>query len=272
MRRRARRPPARCDIEEAGQKLKRVRERLNMRFRDVEEASLRVAERRKSDEFAIPISRLSDIENKGVVPPIFRLYTLSAIYRLDFAELLQWYGVDLAQLPADVAALPIERTHLVGFPTPEHGSAVFPLALDPGIDTSKTTYLSRLIQRWGTLPLMLLTGLDPKNHRYAFVGTEDWTMYPILQPGALVQIDETRRRVVNHGWSNEFERPIYFLEHRDGYICSWCAVVDDKLMVVPHPASEVAPRLFALDGVDVIGQVSGIATRWDLGVRRRTHS
>lgn len=97
-------------------------------------------------------------------------------------------------------------------------------------------------------------------------------MYPILQPGALVQIDETRRRVVNHGWSNEYERPIYFLEHRDGYICSWCAVVDDKLMVVPHPASEVTPKLFAMDSIDIIGQVSGIATRWDLGVRRRTHS
>ena len=259
-------------MEEAGQKLKRVRERLNMRFRDVEEASLRVAERRKSDEFGIPISRLSDIENKGVVPSIYRLYTLSAIYRIDFTELLQWYGVDLAQLPADVAALPIERTHMLGIPTPEQGSAVFPLALDPGIDTSKTTYLSRLIQRWGTLPLMLLSGLDPKNHRYAFVGTDDWTMYPILQPGALVQIDETKRRVINHGWNNEYERPIYFLEHRDGYLCSWCATVEEKMMVVPHPASEVPPRLFAVGEVDVIGQVSGIATRWDLGVRRRTHS
>jgi len=259
-------------MEEAGQKLKRVRERLNMRFRDVEEASLRIAERHKSDEFAIPISRLSDIENKGVVPPIYRLYTLSAIYRLDFSELLQWYGVDLTQLPGDAASLPIDKTHVIGFPTPEHGSVLFPLSLDPGIDTSKTTYVSRLIQRWGSLQLMLLSGLDPKNHRYAFVGTEDWTMYPILQPGALLQINESKRRVVNFGWANEFERPIYFLEHRSGYICSWCSTIEDKLIVIPHPASEESPRMFAIDEVDIIGQVSGIATRWDPDLRRRTRS
>jgi hypothetical protein len=259
-------------MEEAGQKLKRVRERLNMRFRDVEEASLRLAARHKSDEFAIPISRLSDIENKGVVPPIYRLYTLSAIYRLDFSELLQWYGVDLTQLAGDAASLPIDKTHIIGFPTLEHGSVQFPLSLDPGIDTTKTTYLSRLIQRWGTLPLMLLTGLDPKHHRYAFVGTEDWTMYPILQPGALLQINESKRRIVNFGWANEFERPIYFLEHRSGYICSWCSTIEDKLIVIPHPASEESPRMFDIGEVDIIGQISGIATRWDLYLRRRMRS
>lgn len=259
-------------MEEPGQKLKRVRERLNMRFRDVEEASLLIAERHKSDEFAIPISRLSDIENRGVVPAIFRLYTLSAIYRLDFSELIQWYGVDLAQLPGDAASVPVDKTHVIGFPTPDHGSALFPLSLDPGIDTTKTTYVSRLIQRWGTLPLMLLSGLDPKNRRYAFVGTDDWTMYPLLQPGALVQIDESKRRIVNSGWLNEFERPIYFLEHRSGYICSWCATVEETLIVVPHPASEELPRMFAAEEVDIIGQVSGIATRWDPDLRRRIRS
>lgn len=263
-------PPA--DMEEAGQKLKRVRERLNMRFRDVEEASLLIAGRHNSDEFAIPISRLSDIENKGVVPPVFRLYTLSAIYRLDFSELLQWYGVDLTQLPGDAAAIPVERTHMIGFPAPEFGTALFPLALDPGIDTTKTTYLSRLIQRWGTLPLMLLSGLDPKNHRYAFIGTDDWTMYPLLQPGALVQIDESKRRVQNVGWSNEFERPIYFLEHREGYICSWASTVNDTLIVIPHPASEEQPRVFPQGDVDILGQVAGLATRWDPNVRRRIRS
>jgi len=39
-------------MEEAGRKLKRARERLDLRYRDVEQASLRIAERHKSDEFA----------------------------------------------------------------------------------------------------------------------------------------------------------------------------------------------------------------------------
>ena len=60
-------------MEEAGQKLKRARERLNLRYRDVEEASNQIAARHNNDEFSIALSRLSDIENKGTVPTIYRL-------------------------------------------------------------------------------------------------------------------------------------------------------------------------------------------------------
>jgi transcriptional regulator with XRE-family HTH domain len=102
-------------MEEAGQKLKRARERLNLRYRDVEEASIQIAERRRNDDFIIALSRLADIENKGTVPTIFRLYSLCAIYRLDVLEVLEWYGVDVATLPADAVTIPIERTHLIGF-------------------------------------------------------------------------------------------------------------------------------------------------------------
>src|SRR5271155_665141 len=98
-----------------------------------------------------------------------------------------------------------------------------------GIDLKRTTYLSRMIQRWGKLPLMLLDSVDLKDHRYGFIGTEDWFMYPLLQPGSLVMLDETRRKVVNSGWGNEFDRPIYFLEHRQGYACGWCYQTDDRL-------------------------------------------
>ena len=80
-------------MDDPGQKLKRARERLNLRYRDVEEASVRIAERHANDEFSIALSRLSDIENKGTVPTIYRLYSLCAIYRLDFHEVLEWYGV-----------------------------------------------------------------------------------------------------------------------------------------------------------------------------------
>src|SRR5262252_2239093 len=81
-------------MDDAGQKLKRARERLNLRYRDVEEASLRIAERHKNEEFIIALSRLSDIENKGTVPTIYRLYTLCAIYRLNLNDVLRWYSVD----------------------------------------------------------------------------------------------------------------------------------------------------------------------------------
>jgi hypothetical protein len=68
-----------------------VREQLGFTIRDVEAASVRIAEQHHSDDFAIPLSRLSDIETKGVTPSIYRLYTLSVVYRRDLREILTWY-------------------------------------------------------------------------------------------------------------------------------------------------------------------------------------
>jgi hypothetical protein len=257
-------------MEDAGQRLRRARERLSLRFRDVEQASLKIADKYHNDEFAVLINRLSEIENHGLIPNIFKLYSLASIYRLNFQELLEWCGVPLANMPADAAFAEIPNSHLVNFSKSIHGEVLLPISLDPGVDVRRTTYLSRMIQRWGKLPLMLLDALDLKDHRYGFIGLDDWFMYPLLQPGSLVMIDETKRKVANSGWANEFDRPIYFLEHRQGYVCGWCHLVDDHLVLQGHPTSLCPPQIYSFPtDIDIIGQVTGVAMNLDQGRRRR---
>src|SRR3982074_2519078 len=84
-----------------GQRLRALRETLGYKKRDVESASAQLAQKFDNDEFAIPPSRLSDIETKGIVPSIFRLYALAAIYRREYRDLLAWYGIELDGIPAD---------------------------------------------------------------------------------------------------------------------------------------------------------------------------
>ena len=82
-------------------------------------------------------------------------------------------------------------------------------------------------------------------------------MYPIVPPGSLVVIDDTRRRIVEGGWASEYERPIYFLEHRQGFVCGWCSLREGRLVVQPHPASRCEPEFYAHpDEIEVIGQVT----------------
>jgi hypothetical protein len=260
-------------MEEAGLKLKRSRERLDLRLRDVEEASSRLAKSYDNEEFTLAISRLADIENRGMVPNIFRLYALCAIYRLDFMEVLEWYGIDLSRLPSDALAAGVEKTHPLSFSTNGHGVIQFPLALDPGIDPSRTTYLSRLIQRWGSLPLMLLTGLDPKSRRYAFVGSQDWFMWPRIPPGSLLVIDETKRKPAEDEWTTDHDRPIYLFEHRDGHTVAWCNIVETRIILQPHPGSRCAPKTYEYPReIDVIGRVSAVAMPLDPGLPPRAHS
>lgn len=262
---------------EAGLRFKQIRERLGLRYRDVEEFSQQIADRHRNNEFLVPISRLSDIENRGAIPGLYKLYSLCAIYRLDLAEALSWYGADPSELPADSVALTTERTHLVGFGRskwkPAAGSVQVPLTLDPGFDPGKTTFLSRFIQGWGVLPLMMLNGIEPRNYLYAYLGTEDYFMFPILRPGSLLLIDENRRKVVSGGWANELDRPIYFLEHRDGWLCAWCSLGEGHLIAMPHPSTSLPPLVFAYpDDVEVLGQVVGVASRLTAPARTRVRS
>jgi hypothetical protein len=186
---------------------------------------------------------------------------------------MEWYGISLGNLPADAALIDIPSTHPISFQVIGQGEALLPLALDPGIDLRKTTYLTRMIQRWGKLPLLFLETLGLKEHRYGFIGTEDYFMYPLLQPGTFVMIDESVHRIASSGWTSEFDRPIYFLEHRQGYACGWCNLAGGWLMLQPHPASPCEPKVFRYpDDVDIVGQITGMAMRLDQGRRRRTRS
>jgi transcriptional regulator with XRE-family HTH domain len=258
-------------MDRAGEKLKAARERLKLTFRDVEQASLKIAARRENDEFIIALSRLADIENKGTLPTIYRLYSLCAIYRLDFDEVLRWYGVPRDQLASEALQIGLDHTHLVQFSV--KGAASIPPSADTEIDLHRTLFLSRLMRRWGKLPLAFFNGLDQKQHRYGFIGLEDWSMYPILHPGSLVLLDENKRKIAPDGWTNEFDRPIYFLERREGYECGWCTVTEDRLLVQPHPASPAKARVYGYPGdIDVVGQVIGVAMLFEQRKHRHSRS
>ena len=244
-------------MERPGEKLKRARQRLGLTYRDVQKASQQIAKRQANIEFSIALSRLADIENKGTVPTIYKIYSLCAIYRLDLHETLQWYGVPVDLLAAEALQIKVAATHVVDIQPA--GMFTVPQPLDSQIDLNQTTFLSHVIRSWGKMGLSFLNGWDLRRHRYGIIGMEDWSMYPLLHPGSLVLIDEGRRSIASGGWTSEIDRPIYFLEHRGGYLCGWCTLLDNWVLVQPHPASQQKPGVFEAAEIDVIGLVAGVA-------------
>ncbi|HXB67010.1 MAG TPA: hypothetical protein VNY05_02135 [Candidatus Acidoferrales bacterium] len=253
-------------MERPGEKLKRLRNRLKLTYRDVEKASQQIAARRGNDEFAIALSRLADIENQQTVPTIYRIYTLSVIYRIDYLEVLHWYGVPVELIAGDALGIGLKETHPVLFTA--DAAVTVPQALENQIDLNQTTFLSHILRRWGKLGLSFLGSSDLRQHRYGFIGLEDWSMYPVLHPGALVLIDHNQRKIATGGWTSEVDRPIYFVEHRDGYFCGWCALSGGRLIVEPHPASHIPPAIFEARDTDIIGRVTGVAMLLDSRKRR----
>jgi hypothetical protein len=110
--------------------------------------------------------------------------------------------------------------------------------------------------------MQYLQELAKKKYIYAYVGTEDLTMYPLLLPGSFIQVDEDRSRVEEKKWRSELERPIYFVETREGHVCCWCSVRRGEIILQSHPLSPVPARILKHpQDAEVVGQVVGVAMR-----------
>jgi hypothetical protein len=107
-----------------------------------------------------------------------------------------------------------------------------------------------------------LTEPGAQSLTYGYIGTDDTTMYPLLRPGSLLQIDSTIDTVSNGPWNSEYERPIYFVATRNGYFCSWCTLLGSNLVLQPHPLSALPIRVLRYpQEADIVGEVVGVAMK-----------
>ena len=202
------------------EQLKDLRSRLGITTRDVAEFSQRIAEAEGNPEFQISNAWLTQIENSDSVPSIFKLYSLSAIYRMKFTDLLRLYGLDLQRLGLHQLAAPLPHTHLTTLEVYDAERTVsFPIRFDRSFELDNTNLLSRMVELWGEVPIALIQHLDIRHSQYGYVGLEDYTLYPLLRPGSFVQIDSRVRKVQPLRRRTEFDRPIRSEERRVGKEC-----------------------------------------------------
>lgn len=248
---------------QAGWRLRRIRERLNLTLRAVEEATLEIAESERYSEYIVSVARLNQIENDGSLPSIYKLYSLAVVYGMSLSQVAGLYGINTGKMEEHRARLPMERTRVLSAEVGDPGRSIhFPIRFDAGFRPEKTAFLSRLIEAWGEIPVGLLGRLDLKKYRYGYIGFADRMMVPLLRPGSIVQIDPSRRRIANQGWQTENDRPIYFLELRYSYECCWCFQRGRDVTLVPYPLSPCGPRTVRIpDEGEILGQVVGVAMR-----------
>jgi len=239
-----------------GLRLRQVRERLGLTYRDVERASYELAARRGRSEFVIHLSRLADIENHGVIPTLHKLYTLAVVYHLNPNEVCRWYEVPLDDAFIEGAAFPSPETHLAAAPS----SLRIPIRFDPAFDPRRTEFLTRMVEQWGQFE-GLLTERN-HNYRYGYIGLGDKRMAPLLRPGSIVLVDASVSHVEDAEWTTEYDRPMYFVQVRAGYRCGWFHQEAARLVMQPHPLSRCVPESWRTpEEAEVVGRVVGVVTR-----------
>ena len=245
------------------EQLKALRARLGITTRDVAELSQKLADLEGNPEYAISNAWLTQVENSDSVPSIYKLYALSAIYRIKFTELLVLFGVDLQNLNRHESELQLPNTHLTTMDVYDSERLVsFPIRFDRSFDVDNTNLLNRMVETWGEIPISLIQKLDLRHNLYGYVGLQDFTLHPLLRPGSFVQIDQRVRKIHPSRWRTEHDRPIYFIELRSGYACSWCDLQEGHLLLLPHPLSPSSVRRFSFGSeAEIVGQVTAVAMR-----------
>ncbi len=233
--------------------LKNLRNKRNLTIRDVEQASRRIAEARGDNQYSISNSWLTQLEHGASVPNPCTIFSLCATYRISFADLLRIYGVNIDETQAYQHIANPHLTELIPA-TSAHDSF-------PGLD---------LIDTLSSPTTTLITanpGLNNRGNnthiRYGYIGLSDDTMYPLIRPGAVVEIDIRQTKVPAMCTSpNEFEKPIFFVELRNAYAFGWCEIQGKKLVIRAHPLSRAQHREFDFPkDAEIVGRVVGYSTR-----------
>jgi transcriptional regulator with XRE-family HTH domain len=246
---------------EAGKRLRAERERLRLSTRVVERLTQKLARERKNRALFVSHNWLSDVENGRFMPSFAKLYSLSLIYERNVDELLAMFGLSFRDFGRDRGLIALPETHLIRSAIAEVPA---PLSPQPRVGEKPvfkhTSLVHRMLQDLSDIPLFLLQQADPRHSLYGYIGTEDYTLHPLIRPGTFVQIDSRQTKVAKGVWLNEHDRPIYFTELRDNrYACSWCEIEGNNLFLIPSPRSPVPIRQVRYpQDAEIVGRVTVI--------------
>lgn len=234
--------------------LKALRLCRNVTVREVELESRKIAEAKGDKRFYISNARLTQLENDpSSEPGLWKLFSLSAIYRVKIAELLRFYNVDPDEADKyNAIAIPRVTCLLSNVPDVYRTRESLKNLVK---DSAKTTLLPRAPQARDvvapTAPALT----------YGYIGLEDFTMYPLIRPGSFVNLDTTQTKPRPGHWRTEYDRPIYFVEHRHGYACGWCELQQKHLLLIPHHSSHASIQRFVHPNeAEIVGRVVKFST------------
>lgn len=229
----------------AGQKLKTLRNNRNITVREVEQASRRIADAKDDKRFFISNGWLAQLENGISEPSICKLFSLSVIYRVNFLDLVRMYNVDVDDKEKYE---PVANPYLTQLHSPQNGDERVLSEISSGNERLQTDLISS-------------NGDHASHVIYSYLGLTDFTMYPMIRPGAILEIDTSQNKLSTVAWRNEYERPIFFVELRDAYACGWCELQGNQLLIIPHPSAPASVRRFIYPReAEIVGRVVSYRT------------
>jgi transcriptional regulator with XRE-family HTH domain len=238
-----------------GNNLRDARLRWKLSLREVEERSSQLAAQWQNPAYRISASWLDRVEREDRGLAATKLIVLAVIYGLTAEQMIALCpesgvgpGHELSQVSAPNATLLLSSGSLE-----QHSKQWLP-----------DSFLTDLLPDATTL-LPSGQGILPSQYKRGVIGQRDRMLEPMIRGGSIVLIDTQKRAIASRKeWTHEFDRPIYFLVTRVGYVSGFCELdkESDWLTLVPHPLSyETSKRWKYRKEIEVIGTVAGVLMR-----------
>jgi transcriptional regulator with XRE-family HTH domain len=238
-----------------GVKLRTIRQQWQLSLREVEERSLRFAQEKGNHSYQVSASWLDRLEREEHELTVNKLIALAEIYNVSTEQLLRtmYPGSTQKSLLKQLSS-PNSTQLLSEGPLEEQARYLLPDTNGHDPSPDETTLLSTDI------------GSYMAPYRRGIIGKRDLTLDPMIPAGSIVQIDTQKRAISSRkDWHHEFQRPIYFLMTREGYVCGWCELdkSSDWLTLIPHPLSPASSRRWKYrKEIETIGRVIVVAIRF----------
>ncbi len=239
-------------MDDIGSKLRATRLAWKLTLREVEQRTLRLAQQSGNPAYRISASWLDRVERENRGLSATKLIVLGGVYGLTPEQML-------SMCPPTGAAFAISE---------EQSGPNATLLTEGSLDASAKILLpDNLVTETPpnvTALLPIEPGPLPNHYRRAIIGRQDRTLEPMIRAGSIILIDTLKKSIAGRReWNHEFDRPIYFLLTREGYVTGFCELdKNDWLTLIPHALSFESNRRFRYrKEIEVVGTVVAAAVR-----------
>ncbi|HEU4832893.1 MAG TPA: hypothetical protein VFS90_00705 [Pyrinomonadaceae bacterium] len=230
---------------------------LKLSYKDVVSASGQLADINHNPAMRIGKSTLGNIISGSIRQPgTAKLDSLRVILHLSRAEMDAAIGLQPERRFNEQLKMTRARTNEVPIDIVTRQRRVKLPILRDHADLESTQLLpSRLAE----VEVEYLGSFYPPHLAYVVVGDEDTNATPIAPPGSRLLVNKLLKEVHPADNGSFYQRELFYVMTPRGCTCMYAETApNDRIVLIPHPASGNMREEFHRDEVEIIGQVVGV--------------
>jgi CheY-like chemotaxis protein len=252
--------PQRQTVAPLGNLIVKAMKLLGLSYKDVVLKSERLAKLNKNSDMRIGKSTLGNIISGSIRQPgTAKLDSLRVILNLSRADIDAAIGLQPERRFTEQLEMSRARTHEVPIDSvTRHRRVRLPIPRDEA-RLDETQFFEGSLKRWANFEVEYLNSFYPPYLCYVVIGEEDTNAAPIAPPGSRLLVNKLLNKVHPADNVSFHKRELFFVMTPNGFTCVYAEIVgNEKIVLIPHPASGNLREEYNRDEVTVIGQVVGV--------------